>query len=393
MFADGIEDFIRKQAQTHDLTITEQLNAGIRFIDFRMMMEYSDPGSPWYSLHMVQSTSPALEYFQDIRNWLDAHPLELLVIFVSKHGNACKTGNDQYPNVTVTQKQYMWERIVELFDGVLVDFSITRLNETSIETMLTRGHRVVFYMADYAEFTKESNYALDQCNDVDNGSNNPGVFKLEEAIPWQQEMYANASDRRSSDTKLQKFYKVSLATGGSTKQIVSAAMLNFLPLKDEDKIVEECAEDFGIPKMSWCPSTLLDIAQLESYYNQISMKKVLEERDWSLPNGIVLNGLDSDGTIRTGTQVLWGGVRNAEDEEHWKTSFGYVDVCVAANLQRSCGIVTKGIAALEFKKSDHESAFDELCMALIEISAKRLALHPYSRWDDAAFGRSATWPV
>jgi len=381
---DGIEDFIRRQAQTHDLTITEQLDAGIRFIDFRMMLEYSDAELPWLSLHMVQSQQLALEYFTEIREWMDSRPGEVVVLFVSKHGSACKTGEDQYPNVTISQKQEMWSNMLSIFEGLVVDFSMTKLNETDIGTMLDRNHRVVFYMADYAEMTGSSRYALDQCNDVDNGSQNPGVFDLDAAIPWQQNMYAAAMERKEDDFKDQKFYKVSLATGGSTTQIVSAAILQFVQSSDKhdlEQVIQQCAADFNIPGLTWCPPTLLDIAQLESFYSQIAMNQAVENESWSFPNGLVLNGLDRDGTIRTGTQVLWGGIRNAADEEHWQTAFGYVDAFIAINLRRACLNVGSNSASVD------------VCQRLTAKVKARQALHPYTRWDDVALGRSSVWPV
>ncbi len=48
-----IEDWIRCQSQTQDLNVTNQLNSGVRFIDFRIMYEYSDENPDWYSLHFM----------------------------------------------------------------------------------------------------------------------------------------------------------------------------------------------------------------------------------------------------------------------------------------------------------------------------------------------------
>ena len=86
---------MRSGAQCQDLTITQQLDAGIRFLDLRMMLEYSDEPPVWYSLHMMQSAAPSLQYFREIRAWMDAHPSEVVVMWLSKHGNTCATGQDQ----------------------------------------------------------------------------------------------------------------------------------------------------------------------------------------------------------------------------------------------------------------------------------------------------------
>jgi hypothetical protein len=61
---DEIEDFIRQQAQTQAIRISDQLNNGVRFIDFRQMYEYSDEHPEWFSLHFVQSLNIAKVYFQ-----------------------------------------------------------------------------------------------------------------------------------------------------------------------------------------------------------------------------------------------------------------------------------------------------------------------------------------
>jgi len=53
------------QSKTQGLNITEQLNAGIRFIDFRVVYtsppnESSTAQHDWYCLHLVQSRQPGV---------------------------------------------------------------------------------------------------------------------------------------------------------------------------------------------------------------------------------------------------------------------------------------------------------------------------------------------
>lgn len=78
-----------------DLSITQQLDAGIRFLDIRMMLEYTDEPPQWWSLHMMQSNGLSVQYFREIRAWMDQHPSEVVVMWLSKHGNECATGQDQ----------------------------------------------------------------------------------------------------------------------------------------------------------------------------------------------------------------------------------------------------------------------------------------------------------
>ena len=117
------------------------------------MQEYSDQDPEWFSLHMLQSYNTALDYFKEIQHWLLSHESEIVVIWVSKHGSQCAVGNDQFPNVTVTDKQQFWSDIMGVFGELLCDFSTTKINETSIKTnksnVAEHGERVAVCLKQY----------------------------------------------------------------------------------------------------------------------------------------------------------------------------------------------------------------------------------------------------
>ena len=69
---------------------------------------------------------------------------------------------------------------------------------------------------------------------------------------------------------------MSLATGVPGLQMALAAKLRFLPDRSDDADVLKCAGAFAIPGLSWCPPTLLDIAQLENYYKQITLEQTIQ---------------------------------------------------------------------------------------------------------------------
>ena len=164
-----IEDFIRQQAQTQALSIQQQLDNGIRFLDLRMMYEYTDKRDPdWYSLHFMQSNAKMLTYMTTIRDWMVQHPTEVVVMWLSKHGSTCATGNDAYPNTSTAIKQAFWAKIEALFQGMTLsgnDKSAppVRVNETSVVDMVARNARAVFYVSDYVETTGSSAEALGGC--------------------------------------------------------------------------------------------------------------------------------------------------------------------------------------------------------------------------------------
>lgn len=368
---EGIEDYIRQQSQTQAIDITSQLNNGIRFIDFRMMYEYSDPVPEWYSLHFMQSRDTALTYFKAIRKWLDAHPKEVVVLWLSKHGSECAVGEDQYPKTPIDVKQEFWQQITNVFDGLLVDFTLTQLNSTSINTMLSREHRVAIYASDYAELTNYSPYALDGCL-VDNHLG-PDVTDEPAALEWERSIFSSAEATKTANKPMQKFYLVSLSTGVPAEQMVLAAKIRFRPYNETD--VANCAAAFNIPGMNWCPETLLDIGQLENYYKQISLEETINTDGWGFPNAIYLNSLDWAGTIRTGTQVLWGADREGSDPKHKTSAYAYADTLILFNLKQAC-----------------EGQVSQTCDDLRDILNERRATYPAIYWEDATFGRLVNWP-
>lgn len=342
-----IEDYIRQQSQTQDLDITEQLNSGIRFIDARIMYEYSDSNPDWYSLHFMQTISPAMKYLNDIKNWMDKHPYEIVVLWLSKHGNTCSVGNDQYPNTPIEAKRLYWDKIVSLFGSMITDFSVTKLNETSIDEMLSRNHRVVIFASDYEEFTGSSQFALNGCW-IDNQLG-PGVSEEKEAYAWEMETFSKATNTIAMDKAKQNFFLMSMATGVPSAQMALAAELRFARNNDSmtEKVTQKCAAAFELPGFDWCPPTLLDISQLENYYKQFTLENTIQSalsaynagtslsHAMRFPNAIYINGVDVDGAIRTGLTVLWGGNRDTQDS-HSTTGYSYADSLILYNVLYSC---------------------------------------------------------
>jgi hypothetical protein len=385
---DGIEDFIRQQAETHDLTISQQLQNGIRFFDFRIMYEYSDKVDPdWYSLHCVQSNNKAMKYFTEINDFLNVHKEEVVVLWLSKHGSECAVGADAYPNVTVSVKQAYWNSIVSLFSDKIVDFTTTPINSTSLQTMVDSNKRVVIYASDYKEFTGSSKYALDGCL-IDNRLP-PGLDDLASAAAYQRDVYSSAQSVIDAGKSGSKFLLMSLASGGGGSVPIMFALRFFkTELPGEEA---KCAAKYSVPGMSWCPPTLLDQSQLHNYYSQQGLEDTVTVAGYRLPNAIYVNGVDWDGTIRTGTQVLWGAVRNFYDNEHQATAYAYVDTFILNNLMVACG-GDSGVDGYEIH-SAKDAEKSVACAKGKEFVEARRSKHPIEFWDDAAFGRLSGFPA
>ena len=179
----GVGPFIREQAQTQGLSMKGQLEAGARFIDLRMTYSASpndrhSPDKDWYSLHLSQNNNKIIAYLKQARDFLDQHPSEILVLWLSRHGSSCKTGQDQYPGTTPKVKQKFWGEIKTLFGDLLFDRSAGGLNATTVNTMVTKGQRVVIYATDYAEFTGSDTTAYDSCVSLSNNLHGGDIDNL-----------------------------------------------------------------------------------------------------------------------------------------------------------------------------------------------------------------------
>jgi len=410
-----IEDFLRLQAQTQKLSITEQLDNGIRFIDFRIMFEQDK--KEWYSIHFMQSREPMETYLRQIRNWLDEHPYEVVIIWLSRQGDQSATGNYQYPNVTPEEKQTMWRVYMSIFEGLMLDTKESPVNVTSFEVLIRRNHRLISYVSDYLEFTASSRFALDGAL-IANYHRGDGVFNEPLNIKRHAEYFDNAADQNQQARTQSGFTLMSMNTEGTSWQIIDSAKNRFMPselvgsisrslteaIVNDGTAFQSCHARCNIPGIvNWCPETLLDIAQLTSYYNQISIENAYQSFLKSIkspgklpprafPNAFYLDSLDNEGTIRTGTELLNGVERSAKMKEHKTSKYAYVDTVVAYNIHTACqnhhtGPIPSNISIFPF-------ATDKLnqCDSTIAFIEGRRTSNPLQLWDLPDFGRLTNWP-
>jgi hypothetical protein len=150
--------------------------------------------------------------------------------------------------------------------------------------------------------------------------------------------------------------------------------------------------------MDWCPSTLLDVSQLDNYYHQQSLETAWQRcsfndarsdedvpNNWGFPNAIYLNGLDRLGLIRTGTRVLWGERRTdgatAAGVENQESGYAYAATFIAYNIRRACSLSAS--ATVSAPTIGDASA----CAKLAEPFEALRAQAPLSLWRDDKYGR------
>eukprot|EP00298_Acanthocystis_sp_HF-20_P018123 c21905_g1_i1.p1 GENE.c21905_g1_i1~~c21905_g1_i1.p1 ORF type:complete len:525 (-),score=225.27 c21905_g1_i1:36-1610(-) len=415
--------WIKEQAQTQALNITSQLDNGLRYIDFRIMYTTGD----WYGLHCVQTNQKAIVYLTQIRQWLDAHPTEIIVLWLSKHGDVSAKGNDQYPNVTIPIKQAFWGQIEQLFSGLLFDTTKAQLNTTTINELLQNNFRVIVLAADYEEFTNNSQFAYDDYiieNDL------MGALTDEiDGEPQIEEAFQNALAYRATTKSQGRFYLFSLANDPPTISIELSAALRYADI-DVPKNRLNCALSFNITGFTdWCPEALLDVSQLGNYYNQLPLHNAFVNK-WSFPNAIYLDAFWYDGTIKTGTRksnasptdpicdiFVWtdcgssqpscpDGYTASGQTEHWNAydSFGKKsEFCVLPeeNHYKCCRNPVDGHDNAQFSyayiliasnvRNNCVSPTDP-CQDLLAQIENKVSLYPFKTWDDISTGRKVDWP-
>jgi len=355
-------EWIRNQSSTQGLNITQQLDIGVRFIDFRIMYTSGD----WYCLHFMQTNNKVIFYLNQIKNWLLQHPQEIIVIWFSKHGNPCATGDNQYPGVSIEIKQQFWKLIEQTLGDLIINVKQYPLNETTIAHLIQQNHRVAIYASDYVQFTNSSPNAMDGC-DVDNNLCE-SIDDEASSIQCLTKVFSSAAATLKKDKSLNKFFLLSMASSASGSELIDSFLGKYL---DPNFFLPQCSRSFNIPNMTnWCPPHLLDISQLTNYYNQIAFESVWVNQ-WDYPNAIYIDAVDLDGTIRTGTQILQN-----QSQDTQLTRYAYVSNILLYNLQKACG-------------SDNTGQ----CLTLKNLLSTNRSLYPIQRWDDPSYGRLMTWPL
>ncbi|XP_028424398.1 PI-PLC X domain-containing protein 1-like [Perca flavescens] len=77
-------ELVRTAATTQDVTITQQLDAGVRYFDLRIAHKTNDPEpNKFYFYHGLCTRTDVETVFRDINDWAEKHPKEILILALS----------------------------------------------------------------------------------------------------------------------------------------------------------------------------------------------------------------------------------------------------------------------------------------------------------------------
>jgi hypothetical protein len=370
----SLGSWIRAQAMTQGLKITEQLDSGIRFLDFRLaftagpknLMNYD-----WYSVHMVQTNKKAIDYLTEIKLWLNNHDKEVVVIWFSNHGcEDCQTGTY---HAEPKEMQKFWKQIENLLGPLLFDHGKRNLNETTLEEIIQLNSRVIIYAGEYSNFTNNSPLALPSNKIINIPTGEQHNFSL--GIQEASQTFALSNDVINVSKSSNEFYLVHMAGDAGDQIWLSTKIKYFWPFVNLRQIKETCAELYNVPNMTeYCPMTLQANSLLKNYYHQTAFELAVKYK-WGLPNAIYLDAIDYNGTFRVGPEEFGYGLPKSE-RIHGNARYSYTATFALINLYRVC----------PSKRSSED------CRKLYEIIEERRALYPIIHWKDEFYGRHDSWP-
>ncbi|TRZ22712.1 hypothetical protein HGM15179_004420 [Zosterops borbonicus] len=134
-----VRPIIMKWSVTQVLTVTEQLEAGVRYLDFRIAHKANDPSMNLYFVHMVYTTVTVQDILWEILRWLETHPQEVVII-------ACRN----FDGLTKRLHNHLVACIKEIFQCKLCPRNVV----PTLRTMWHLGHQVIVSYEEAAELGK-----------------------------------------------------------------------------------------------------------------------------------------------------------------------------------------------------------------------------------------------
>ncbi|XP_064133922.1 PI-PLC X domain-containing protein 1-like isoform X2 [Loxodonta africana] len=124
---------ILKWSVTQVLNITEQLDAGVRYLDLRVAHMAGGPEKNLHFVHMVYTTALVEDTLTEISEWLEKHPREVVIL-------ACRN----FEGMTEDLHEYLVTCIKNIFGHVLCP----RGEVPTLRQLWARGHQVVISYED-----------------------------------------------------------------------------------------------------------------------------------------------------------------------------------------------------------------------------------------------------
>ncbi|NWI61577.1 PLCX1 protein, partial [Calyptomena viridis] len=117
-----VHPIIMKWSTTQVFTVTEQLEAGVRYLDFRIAHKANDPSMNLYFVHMVYTSVTVQDILWEVLRWLETHPQEVVIL-------ACRN----FDGLTRRLHSHLVACIKEIFQCKLCPRNVTASLPSKIE--------------------------------------------------------------------------------------------------------------------------------------------------------------------------------------------------------------------------------------------------------------------
>ncbi|KRX04826.1 PLC-like phosphodiesterase, TIM beta/alpha-barrel domain [Pseudocohnilembus persalinus] len=373
--------YAKKQAVTQTLNIKQQLDNGVRWLDLRAVLSRDSPYSftqSWYGLHFMQTNDKLLDLAWEIRDWMNNHDQEIVILQLTYHGEQCYSEND-YPGITTAQKREFWNDFIEIFQDIAYNSeNYSPLNEMSINNLIDADIRTVIYVSDYEQFTDNSPYAINGCQVEQFG--NSDIYNQQESYEYEINFFENYHTIKSQKKQNNIYTVKSMATSGMAETMIYSFLDNFLPESFSNLILWQkynCVLNFQIPANQFCPEILLDLGQWTNYYKQLTLDIALQN-NYSLPNAVFVDQIDHEGTMRTGINT--GAINYNQQQNEQNARYSFSAAIIKANWNQYC--LSNALTA--------QQQFNcQIIQNYFQISFDK---YPVYTFNNVQYGRLIDWP-
>lgn len=139
-------------ADNQDVPITQQLNAGIRFLQAQTHRDFFGTLSLCHTSCFLRYAGPLTTYLQTVKAWLDANPNEVLTLLLT---------NGDFLNVATFDSAFQASGLIPLIYNPPANAPLNLAAWPTLQEMITVKKRLVTFL-DYSANTAQVPYLLDE---------------------------------------------------------------------------------------------------------------------------------------------------------------------------------------------------------------------------------------
>jgi len=325
---------VQQVARNQELDLKSQLDSGIRFIDFRMTLSTQCP-SGWeektqlakyilkqeltgkiefWGTHFFQTRHPAMVYLRDLKQWLDEHPGEVVVMLLSSHGDPSRgchhDGEQQYKDPWgVSHAHHFWQEFKQLFGSLLINVKQNPVERTPVQQLVDSNSRLLVYAAGFCElqggYGKDDGMAYDAQTFFETPGWVSGFAAYEPNLRIIEEDFKNAAQKRNELKPKSHYYNRQLITSFDKDQLI-ASLCELAP----SSLVKFVSKAFSISdpcdgaKKSclWspiltaplCHTRLSEVVSVSNFFFQWPLSASFQ-KGYVLPNALYVDGIKKGG--------------------------------------------------------------------------------------------------